>query len=129
MEGPDFERARLSKQFLLPLRPKWIQQTVGVTRQTYNRWIKAGIPADKFDDVLGQILEAMTGETKEAPPPDWAKGLIGDVTAIRGMVESEAIGLAALRVILAAIQSQLPRPGDDPADDPPTAPQAAKRNQ
>lgn len=104
----------------------------GVKEEVIHSWFRKTGPEPSLGSLakLGKalhlersaILALMDGvtppETKEAPAPKWAKGLISDVSAIRKVVDSEAIGLASLQAALEAIQSQLVPPDDDPVDDP-----------
>lgn len=95
-----------------------------VSRMTVNRWARGsempGIAAT-------MILELFHSPNTAKRPPPWAEAIADDVAAIRLGVESEAIGLAALRALLESIQGQLEPPPDDPADDPTPAPTAHRR--
>jgi hypothetical protein len=86
-----------------------------VSRATVNRW--AG--GKEMPEIAGQLIAElfMHPDTAKRPPP-WAEAIADDVSAIRRGVESEAVGLAALRALLEAIQAGLLPPDDDPADDP-----------
>ena len=102
---------------------------------TISRWETGGMP-NNWDDLneyahaLGQPITLHFGpQTKEAPPPQWATGLVEDVPAIRADVERVATELAILRALLEARQSGLLPPGDDPVDDPPLAQTTRKLGQ
>lgn len=86
-----------------------------VSGPTVSRWAKG----NNVTPLAVRHVEDLLGETRKAPRPDWAEELVAEVKTIRQTVESEAIGLAALRALLEAIQGQLGPLPDDPVDDPP----------
>jgi transcriptional regulator with XRE-family HTH domain len=120
-------RAGLTQEQAAALRPRRATSTI-------SRWETGGMPItwDELIEYAYALNEPITlrfgpDTTKEAPP--WAEPLVADVTAIRRGVESEAIGLAALRALLEAIQEQQEPPDDDSVDDPAPAPTARRRAQ
>lgn len=97
---------------------------LGVSRTSVAAWAK-GRDVSPFR--LRQVEGLLLPEREEAPTPEWAQGLREDVAAIRSGVESEAIGLAALRAVLESIGARLPPPADDPLDDPAPPLRAGRR--
>lgn len=66
--------------------------------------------------IVFELFGITPDTTKEAPL--WAEPLVAEIPAIRQVVESNAMELAALRAILEAVGSGLLPPDDDPADGP-----------
>lgn len=116
-------------QMLSVLNGGEVARRLGVTRTTVSDWAHSPDPPPARVDQVRQLLLESLGHAKEAPPPQWATGLVNDVPLIRSGVEQVLNDLAILRALLEAMQSGLLPPDDDPVDDPPLQPTASRRDQ
>jgi transcriptional regulator with XRE-family HTH domain len=101
-----------------------VADALQVSRAAVADWAKGRSVTPYRVNQLEQLLRPDLDIEKR--PPGWAEGLVADVDAIRRGVESEAIGLAALRALIESTQSLLLPPDADPVDAP-APPQKARR--
>jgi hypothetical protein len=64
-----------------PIDVGWLKARYGITGTTIQRWRKSGISADRADDLVQAIEEALD-TTKEPLHPQWVERLLGGLMTL-----------------------------------------------